>query len=77
MDKFVVRGGNRLAGTVRIGGAKNSILPVMAAVLLNKSGDEIILKNVPHISDVVKMVEILTSLGARITWSGDTMKQKW
>lgn len=73
MDKFVVRGGNRLAGTVRIGGAKNSILPVMAAVLLNKSGDEIILKNVPHISDVVKMVEILTSLGARITWSGDTM----
>jgi UDP-N-acetylglucosamine 1-carboxyvinyltransferase len=73
MEKYVIRGGNRLRGAVRIGGAKNSILPILAAVLLNKSSDEIILTNVPRIRDVVKMVEILRSLGAEITWSGSNM----
>ncbi|MDW7652435.1 MAG: UDP-N-acetylglucosamine 1-carboxyvinyltransferase [Bacillota bacterium] len=73
MERYVIRGGNRLEGTVRIGGAKNSILPILAAVLLNNSQDEVILKNVPRIRDVVKMVEILSSLGAKITWSGSDM----
>lgn len=73
MEKYVIRGGNKLEGTVRIGGSKNSILPILAAVLLNKSSDEIILTNVPRIRDVVKMVDILRSLGARITWSGKDM----
>lgn len=73
MEKFLIRGGNRLEGTIRVGGAKNSILPVLAAVLLNKTGDEVILTNVPRIRDVVKMVEILRSLGAEITWSRNDM----
>ncbi|NLM51387.1 MAG: UDP-N-acetylglucosamine 1-carboxyvinyltransferase [Firmicutes bacterium] len=73
MEKLVVRGGKRLEGVVRIGGAKNAILPILAAILLNKSSDEIILTNVPRISDVAKMVEILRSLGAEITWSGSNM----
>ncbi|NLZ93456.1 MAG: UDP-N-acetylglucosamine 1-carboxyvinyltransferase [Firmicutes bacterium] len=73
MEKLVVHGGRRLEGVVRIGGAKNSILPILAAVLLNKSTDEIVLTNVPRISDVVKMVQILRSLGAEITWSGTDM----
>ena len=73
MEKYVIRGGNKLEGTVRIGGSKNSILPILAAILLNKSSDEIILTNVPRIRDVVKMVDILRSLGARITWSGKDM----
>ena len=73
MEKLVVRGGKRLEGVVRIGGAKNAILPILAAILLNKSSDEIILANVPRISDVAKMVEILRSLGAEITWSGSNM----
>ncbi len=68
MEKIIITGGNRLEGTVRIGGAKNSILPVMAAVLLNKSNDEIVLKDVPRIRDVFMMVEILRSLGAKVTW---------
>jgi UDP-N-acetylglucosamine 1-carboxyvinyltransferase len=71
MEKFVIKGGNRLQGTVRIGGAKNSILPVMAAVLLNRSSDEIILNDVPRIRDVYMMVEILQSLGAKVAWEGD------
>jgi UDP-N-acetylglucosamine 1-carboxyvinyltransferase len=73
MERYVIRGGNRLEGTIRIGGAKNSILPILAAVLLNNSQDEIVLTNVPRIRDVVKMVEILRSLGAKITWSGGDM----
>jgi UDP-N-acetylglucosamine 1-carboxyvinyltransferase len=73
MEKYVIRGGNRIMGNIRVGGAKNSILPILAAVLLNKSSDEIILTNVPRIRDVIKMVEILRSLGARITWSGSDM----
>ncbi|MBS4023678.1 MAG: UDP-N-acetylglucosamine 1-carboxyvinyltransferase [Dethiobacter sp.] len=68
MEKFVINGGSRLEGTVRIGGAKNSILPVLAAVLLNKSGDEIILNDVPRIRDVLMMIEILRSLGAKVAW---------
>jgi UDP-N-acetylglucosamine 1-carboxyvinyltransferase len=73
MERYLIRGGNRLRGTVRIGGAKNSALPILAAVLLNRSIDETILTNVPRIRDVVKMVEILRSLGAEITWSGNDM----
>ena len=62
MDKYIVRGGKRLEGVVQIGGAKNSILPILAAVLLNRSSDEVFLTNVPRIRDVIKMVEILRSL---------------
>ncbi|MBS4008059.1 MAG: UDP-N-acetylglucosamine 1-carboxyvinyltransferase [Clostridium sp.] len=73
MERYVIRGGNRLEGVVRVGGAKNSILPILAAVLLNKRGEEIILTNVPRIRDVAKMVEILRSLGVSVTWSGSNM----
>lgn len=73
MEKYVIHGGIRLEGTVRVGGAKNSILPILAAVLLNKGSHETILTNVPRIRDVVKMVEILRSLGVSVTWSGNDM----
>jgi len=73
MEKLVINGGNSLQGVVSVGGAKNSTLPILAAVLLNKSDDEIVLHNVPRISDVTLMVDILQSLGAKISWSGNTM----
>ena len=73
MEKYLIRGGYRLDGNVRVGGAKNSVLPILAAVLLNGSSEETILTNVPRIRDVVKMVEILISLGAEINWSGSNM----
>lgn len=73
MEKLVINGGNRLEGVVRVGGAKNSILPVLAAVLLNKSSDEVVLHDVPRIRDVALMVEILQSLGARVSLSNHTM----
>src|ERR1700677_3778683 len=50
MDKFVVRGGNPLVGTIRVSGAKNSALPCMAAALLTE--DEVILENIPQVRDI-------------------------
>jgi UDP-N-acetylglucosamine 1-carboxyvinyltransferase len=64
MDKVVIRGGARLRGTVRISGAKNAALPIMAAALLGDSPTRI--QNVPRVSDIRTMADILSSLGARV-----------
>ncbi|NLC76698.1 MAG: UDP-N-acetylglucosamine 1-carboxyvinyltransferase [Clostridia bacterium] len=69
MAKYVVRGGKQLAGTVRISGAKNAALPIMAASLMAEG--ETILENVPDIADVRCMGRILESLGAVVTWLDD------
>jgi UDP-N-acetylglucosamine 1-carboxyvinyltransferase len=73
MEKLVIRGGRSLDGTVQVSGAKNAILPAMAAVLLDKSGSESVLGNVPRIRDVVLMVEILRSIGAKVSWEGSQL----
>ncbi|MCX6339852.1 MAG: UDP-N-acetylglucosamine 1-carboxyvinyltransferase [Candidatus Aureabacteria bacterium] len=64
MDKIIVKGGRRLRGTVQIGGSKNAALPIMAAALLGDSPSSI--TNVPRVTDITTMADILTSLGARI-----------
>ncbi len=68
MEKFVIEGGVPLSGTVTPAGNKNGALPILAACLL--TDDEVILRNVPRISDVDAMVGLLQSLGARVTWIG-------
>ena len=50
MDKFVIRGGNPLLGTVRISGAKNAALPAMAAALL--TDETVVLENIPDVRDI-------------------------
>ena len=50
MDKFVIRGGSPLLGTVRISGAKNAALPAMAAALLTE--EPVILENIPQVRDI-------------------------
>jgi UDP-N-acetylglucosamine 1-carboxyvinyltransferase len=65
MDSIVVDGGRPLSGTVRVGGAKNSALKLMAAALLAPGVTT--LRNVPDISDVAVMAEVLERLGARVT----------
>ena len=50
MDKFVIRGGNPLVGTIRVSGAKNSALPCMAAAILTE--DEVTLENIPQVRDI-------------------------
>jgi UDP-N-acetylglucosamine 1-carboxyvinyltransferase len=64
MDKFVIRGGNPLVGTVRISGAKNSALPCMAAAILTE--DEITLENIPQVRDIETERRLLVSMGAEV-----------
>ena len=64
MDKFVIRGGNPLIGTVRISGAKNSALPCMAAAILTE--DEVTLENIPQVRDIETERRLLASMGAEV-----------
>jgi UDP-N-acetylglucosamine 1-carboxyvinyltransferase len=68
MEKFVIQGGVPLSGTIVAAGNKNGALPILAACLL--TDDEVILRNVPRISDVEAMTLLLEGLGARIQWMG-------
>ena len=65
MDRFVVNPSGPLSGTVRAGGAKNSVLKLMAACLLAEGRH--VLTNVPRISDVDIMAEVLGAMGATVT----------
>src|SRR6201985_2458123 len=64
MDRFVIRGGNPLIGTVRISGAKNSALPCMAAAILTE--EEVILENIPQVRDIETERKLLVSMGAEV-----------
>jgi UDP-N-acetylglucosamine 1-carboxyvinyltransferase len=64
MDKFVIRGGNPLSGTIRVSGAKNSALPCMAAALLTEG--EVTLDNIPTVRDILTERRLLSSMGAQV-----------
>ena len=64
MDKFVIQGGQRLAGRIRVEGAKNATLPLMATSLL--TSEEVTLTNVASLADVVSMRKLLNTLGVEI-----------
>lgn len=71
MSKFVVTGGNRLQGSVRVSGSKNSTSALMFAAALGK--DDVILSNIPFNSDVITMSEILRSIGVKVEFSGQSV----
>ena len=71
MEKFIIIGGKRLKGSVRASGAKNAILPIMAASLLSKG--ESVIHEVPMLLDVEVMKEVLTHLGAKIESDGNRL----
>ena len=64
MDRFIIRGGNPLVGTVRVSGAKNSALPCMAAAILTE--EEITLENIPQVRDIATERRLLASMGAAV-----------
>src|SRR6202050_4249286 len=64
MDKFVIRVGNPLLGTIRVSAAKNSALPCMAAAILTE--DEVVLENIPQVRDIETERKLLTSMGAEV-----------
>ena len=69
MDSLLIHGGVPLHGEVTISGAKNAVLPIMAATLLTP--EKCVIRRVPNLSDVDFMAKILMSLGAKVTVEGD------
>jgi UDP-N-acetylglucosamine 1-carboxyvinyltransferase len=72
LEKIIVRGGQRLYGTVRVEGAKNSVLPVIAATLLASDGKSV-LRDVPTLSDVYTINEVLRTLNAEVVFENNTV----
>lgn len=70
MDKLIIQGGKPLRGSVRISGAKNAVLPILAATLMTDK--KITITNIPHLNDVTTMMTLLGRLGVEITM-GDKM----
>jgi UDP-N-acetylglucosamine 1-carboxyvinyltransferase len=64
MDKFVIRGGNPLVGSIRVSGAKNAALPAMAAAILTE--DPVVLENIPDVRDIQTERNLLVSMGADV-----------
>ncbi|OWL90845.1 UDP-N-acetylglucosamine 1-carboxyvinyltransferase [Halopseudomonas aestusnigri] len=61
MDKLIITGGNRLDGEIRISGAKNSALPILAATLL--ADEPVVISNLPHLHDITTMIELFGRMG--------------
>jgi len=72
MDSLLIKGGVPLHGEVTISGAKNAVLPIMAATLL--TSEPCVIRRAPDLSDVKFMGQILTSLGAQVSMDGGTIK---
>ena len=68
MKELQILGGTKLQGEVRIQGAKNAVLPILAATIL--VGRETVIENCPRLRDVDASVEILQALGCRCCWEG-------
>jgi len=65
MDRLIINGGERLHGEIRISGAKNAVLPIMAATLLADS--PVTVRNIPHLHDVTTTMELLGRMGIHLT----------
>lgn len=69
MDKLLITGGNRLNGEIRVSGAKNAALPIIAATLLTK--DPVTVRNLPHLNDITTMIELLACMGVEVVVGED------
>lgn len=71
MSRFLVEGGRRLSGELTVQGAKNSVLPILAAAVLNRS--ETVLLNCPRLRDVETSIQILQHLGCTVRREGGAL----
>ena len=71
MEKFVIYGGNRLEGKIKISGAKNSALAIMPATLMNNGKN--VLHNIPRVNDIFTMKKLMERLGSEITFENNTL----
>jgi len=65
VDKLIIKGGTVLEGEIRISGAKNAVLPIMAATLL--ADTPVVIRNIPHLHDVTTTMELLGHMGVNLT----------
>ena len=72
MDKIVIKGGHKLQGTVHISGAKNAVLPVIAASIIASEGKSVI-KDVPVLADVYTINEVLRNMNAEVGFENNTV----
>jgi len=73
MPNICVRGGAELRGRVAVSGAKNAVLPILAAALMAQGGTTT-LESVPRLVDVLTMIEVLEHLGVRVSWQDDVLE---
>ncbi|UJF36499.1 UDP-N-acetylglucosamine 1-carboxyvinyltransferase [Paenibacillus hexagrammi] len=73
MSKIIVRGGRKLAGKVKINGAKNAVLPIIAASILGSEGESVI-HDAPPLDDVLVINKVLESLGVGVEYSNQTIR---
>ena len=71
MEKYVINGGRKLNGSVKIESAKNSVLPILAASIL--TDQPVVIKNCPKIEDVLSMIKILNSLGVKTLFEEENL----
>ena len=71
VETLLIRPSGPLHGTVTVNGAKNAVLPIMAACLL--TAERSVIENVPHVTDVLTMIEILRGLGVAVEFAGDRL----
>ncbi len=69
MNNYIIQGGKKLKGSIEVNSSKNSALAILAASLLNEK--ETIIANLPKIEEVYRIIEILESIGVKITWQGE------
>ncbi len=69
---FQIEGGRKLSGTIRTNTSKNSAVVLLCASLLNRN--RTVLKNMPHIEEVNRLVEVLRSIGVRVTWEKNDLE---
>jgi UDP-N-acetylglucosamine 1-carboxyvinyltransferase len=72
MDKFVIKGGQRLTGSIPISGSKNSALPALAAALL--TSEPVILRRIPRVRDIRTMQRLLVDIGAKVDIGDDFVR---
>ena len=72
VGKYVINGGNKLVGEVSVSGAKNSVLPILAATVIG--GNKSTIFNIPNLRDVEIMKNILLSLGCSVKRTGNIME---
>ena len=71
MGKYIINGGKRLSGKIKVESAKNAVLPILAASILTE--EEVVIMSCPKIKDVLNMIKILNALGVKTTFQQDNL----